>query len=318
MTFQVTIIVIAFNEERRIGDCLRALLAQETTLSYEVVVVDDGSQDSTALVVEQFRNDHPNVRIVRHGTNRGRGAARRTGQESTDAPAIGFVDADIVVPPVWLQRCSEELSRFDAVSGVALPDGDCAVIWRICEPTLRRRPGSAEITGNNVLFSSEALARVPFAPHSQLGEDFRMAKLMVRDGLRLSTVEDLVVEHRESKTYLEALAWMWRSGIDATALLFEFRVVRLPDLAWLTWSVGVLTMILVAVTGGVGAWVAAAAIIALTLITSSLFIRSRFLLRPRPLRYINALLISPPLILVYLSGRCAGLLRFNLFVHQSA
>jgi len=273
-----------------------------------VIVVDDGSQDSTAKVVELFQDDYPNVRLVRHEANRGRGAARRSGQESTQSPLIGFVDADIVVPHDWLQRCSSELSNFDAVSGIALPDGDCAVIWRICEPTLRRRPGSAEITGNNVLFSREALSRVPFASESQLGEDFRLAKLMIRNGLRLSTLRDLVVEHRESKTYLEAVSWMWRSGVDATALLFEFGALRLPDLAWITWTVGVLTMIVVAAVGEVGVWVAAATVTALTILISFLFVGSRFLPRPRPMRFLIALVISPPLILAYLTGRCAGLI----------
>jgi glycosyltransferase involved in cell wall biosynthesis len=293
-------------------------LAQNTSLSYEVIVVDDGSLDSTAFIVEQFEDHHSNVRLVRHETNRGRGAARRSGQESARSPLIGFVDADIIVPPDWLQRCSEELSRFDAVSGIALPDGDCAVIWRICEPTLRRRPGSAEITGNNVLFSSEALSRVPFAPDSQLGEDFRLAKLMVQDGLRLSTVKDLVVEHRESKTYLQAVSWMWRSGVDATALLFEFGALRLPDLAWIVWGAGLLSMILVAAMGAAGIWVAAAAATALTILISLLFVGSRFLPRPRPLRFLIALLITPPLILAYLGGRCAGLFLLKGFLHHAA
>jgi cellulose synthase/poly-beta-1,6-N-acetylglucosamine synthase-like glycosyltransferase len=231
---------------------------------------------------------------------------------------IGFVDADIVVPPDWLQRCSSELSNFDAVSGIALPDGDCAVIWRICEPTLRRRPGSAEITGNNVLFSREALSRVPFAPDSKLGEDFRLAKFMVQNGLRLTTLRDLVVEHRESKTYLQAVSWMWRSGVDATSLLFEFGALRLPDLAWLAWAAGLLSIILVAAVGEVGIWVAAAAATALTILISFLFVGSRFLPRPRPMRFLIALLISPPLILAYLAGRCAGLFLLKGFLHHAA
>lgn len=283
-----------------------------------MIVVDDGSKDSTAKVVQQIQDDHPNVRLIRHDSNRGRGAARRTGQESTRSSLIGFVDADIVVPPDWLQRCTSALSNYDAVSGIALPDGDCAVIWRICEPTLRLRPGSAEITGNNVLFAPGALSRVPFAPDSQLGEDFRLAKVMVRNGLRLSTIRDLVVEHRESKTYLEAVSWMWRSGVDATALLFEFGVFRLPDLAWITWTTGALTMILVAAIGGVAVWVAAATVTALTLFVSFPFVGSRFLPRPRPMRFLIALVISPPLILAYLTGRCVGLFHIMGFLHHAS
>ena len=258
-------------------------------------------------MVTRAEPDHPNLRLVRHEKNRGRGAARRTGQESTQSPIVGFVDADIVVPTDWMQRAVEKLTGFDAVSGIALPDGDCAVIWRISRATLRRRPGSAEITGNNVLFSSAALKRVPFAPDSYLGEDFRLAKQMLKNGLRLTTLEDLVVEHRESKTYRQALTWMWRSGVDATSLLFEFRVVRPPDLAWGLWLSCLITLAALTTSGVLTFWIAIAAIVALTLSIGFMFVWSRFRPLPRPLRFVRAVLISPPLVLTYLVGRSVGL-----------
>jgi glycosyltransferase involved in cell wall biosynthesis len=313
ITPQVAIVVIAFNEERRIAACVEALLAQDTSLAFEVIIVDDGSHDSTAEIVGTLAQNHSNIRLLRHGSNRGRGAARRTGQEATRAPLIGFVDADIIVPPDWLERCSTELSKFDAVSGIALPDGDCAVIWRICQPVLRLRPGSAEITGNNVLFTRDALTQIPFAPESKLGEDFRLAKMMVRHGLRLTTLRDLVVEHRESKSYREALKWMWHSGFDATAILFEYRVVRLPDLAWFLWTAGFVAAIILWVTDAIDSWAAVGTIVVLTLAVSGLFIRSRFLAWPRLLHYLMAQVIAPPLILIYLIGRGCGLFGLKGF-----
>jgi cellulose synthase/poly-beta-1,6-N-acetylglucosamine synthase-like glycosyltransferase len=282
-----------------------------------VLVVDDGSRDSTANVVQQLQDHYPNLRLLRHEVNRGRGAARRTGQDATESPWVGFVDADIVVPSDWLNRCLEELSDADGVSGIAQPDGDCAVIWRICKPTLRRRPGSAEITGNNVVFSRAALTRVPFSPDARLGEDFRLAKSMVQSGLRLRTIEDLTVEHRESKTYWRAISWMWQSGADATSLLFEFQVVRLPDLAWLTWSVGFLVVLAAAGFGALGLWLSVAIIAALTLVVDVLFICSRFTLRPHPMRFLGALVLSPPMMLAYLAGRSAGLLRVPHLLRHS-
>jgi glycosyltransferase involved in cell wall biosynthesis len=309
ITEQVAIIVIAFNEERRIGECLSAILSQETSVSYEVVVVDDGSQDSTTKIVEQLMPTNPHLRLLRLEVNRGRGAARRYGQESTDSPWVGFVDADIVVPSNWLQRCFEELARFDGVSGIAQPDGDCATIWRICQPTIRKRPGSAEITGNNVLFSRRALEQFPFSPTAKLGEDFRLAKLMTRDGLHLSTLDDLTVKHRETKSYGKAILWMWQSGVDATALLFEFRVFRLPDLAWLAWLAVFVSAFAVEGFGMIGLLKSFIEIIAITFVVSALFVYSRFCPRPHLARFIVAVLISPPMIFVYLVGRSAGLLR---------
>jgi glycosyltransferase involved in cell wall biosynthesis len=302
---QLTIVVIAHNEVLRIGACLEGLMAQDSDIRYEVVVVDDGSDDGTGDLIGRIMQKHPNVRFLRHETNRGRGAARLTGQLSANSRWIGFVDADIVVPVDWLSRCLLELEKADGVSGVAQPDGDCAVLWRICRPTLRLRPGSAEVTGNNVLFSSVALAKVPFSPDSKLGEDFRQAKAMVRLGLKLVTVLDLIVEHRETKSYRKAVKWMWQSGIDATALLFEFRIVRTPDLAWFAWLFGTASSIIVGVLAGW--WWGGAILVGETAAVNLGFIYSRFMLFPHPSRWMKATIVSLPLLIAYLLGRCAGL-----------
>jgi glycosyltransferase involved in cell wall biosynthesis len=319
MSGDVAIVVIAYNEERRIGHCLDALLAQKTDVPYDVIVVDDASADLTAEVVRSFQDSHPNLTLLQHEVNMGRGAARRTGQDSADSQWIGFVDADIVVPENWIDRCLQELADADGVSGIAQPDGDCAVLWRICEPALRDRPGSAEITGNNVIFSRSALAVVPFSPSAKLGEDFRLAKLMTQAGLRLRTVNNLKVVHRETKSYWSGVLWMWESGVDATSLPFEFRIVRLADLAWLAWLASVVTCVVLAALGGIGAGLAAALAAAVTLVIDIAFVFSRFTMRARPLRFLAALAISPPMMLAYLAGRTAGLFRVSqLLRRQSA
>jgi len=307
MALDVAVVVIAYNEERCIGQCLDALLSQSTSIVYEVIVVDDGSKDDTAEIVEQRQVHHPRLRLLSHATNRGRGAARITGQDASDSPWIAFVDADIVVPHNWLQRCMEELSTASGVSGIAQPDGDCAVIWRLSQATLRERPGSVEITGNNLLLSREVLNQVPFSPTARLGEDFRLAKLMKKNGVELRTIRDLKVEHRESKTYWQGISWMWKSGVDATSLLFEFRAVRLPDIAWATWLVGLGAVVVSASLGALDVGRAIALAVALTLIVDGSFIFSRFEPRPHPMRFLGALALSPPLMLAYLGGRSVGL-----------
>jgi glycosyltransferase involved in cell wall biosynthesis len=316
---QVAIIVIAFNEESRVTPCLTALLHQDSAVPYKVIVVDDASQDSTVANVKKLQPMFPNLQLVQHEVNRGRGAARRSGQDATDAKWIGFVDSDIVVPSNWLQRCLEELAEVDGVSGIAQPDGDCAVIWRICQPSIRQRPGSAEITGNNVLFSRDALKSVPFSPQARLGEDFRLAKLMTKDGFRLRTIEDLKVEHRETKTYLKGVSWMWESGLDASSLPFEFKILRMPDLAWLVWLLVSLTPLVAIGLDLSGIVFSLIDLAVMTLIVDAVFIYSRFTPRPHFSRFLAALVISPPMMFAYLTGRTAGLLQVAYrYLHNSA
>ncbi len=80
-------IIPAYNEEQTVGDVVDA--AREAALVDEVLVVDNGSDDDTALVAEQHR-----ARVVRHPDG-GKGHAMKAGVESTDAPVIVFLDADL-------------------------------------------------------------------------------------------------------------------------------------------------------------------------------------------------------------------------------
>ena len=77
----LSILVPLYNEEEFVGLLLERVLEAPLPegLRREIVVVDDGSDDGSAEVVEEIAKAHPNVvRLIRHGRNRGKGAAVRT------------------------------------------------------------------------------------------------------------------------------------------------------------------------------------------------------------------------------------------------
>lgn len=90
---QVSVIVPCFNAERYIGATLRSILAQSGT-ALEVIVVDDGSTDGSAALVER---EFPTVRLLKR-TNAGVAAARNTGIAEAKGDWIAFCDAD----DIWL------------------------------------------------------------------------------------------------------------------------------------------------------------------------------------------------------------------------
>ena len=101
MTPELSIVIPAYNEACSIGACLQSLARQKTERSYEVVLVDNNSTDST-VEAGQAAAIGLQLRVVRE-PRQGRGAARRAGFEAALGHIIFSADADTVYPAHWLQ-----------------------------------------------------------------------------------------------------------------------------------------------------------------------------------------------------------------------
>ena len=102
----LSIVVPAYNEEHRIAPTLARLSAHLSSqaMSWEIVVVDDGSRDATCAVVEAAMARIPNLRLVRQTPNRGKGAAVRLGMREARGQIRVMSDADGSMPPEQLPR----------------------------------------------------------------------------------------------------------------------------------------------------------------------------------------------------------------------
>ena len=92
----LSIVIPAYNEELAIAGTLAsaASVLSRRPWAHEIIVVDDGSTDSTAAVVVDHATRHSEVRIVRNELNRGKGFSVRRGVRESLGGVIGFVDAD--------------------------------------------------------------------------------------------------------------------------------------------------------------------------------------------------------------------------------
>ena len=113
MVTKLTIGVPVYNERERVRAALKALLDASFPVGVEVIVVDDGSTDDTWQILNDMALP-PNVRLVRHDRNRGKGAAVRTAiAEATGDVFVPF-DADLEYDPDDLVRCLQPLIEREA------------------------------------------------------------------------------------------------------------------------------------------------------------------------------------------------------------
>jgi len=103
--FSVSVIVPVRNEEEKIGRCLDSLLAQDYPDNLlEIIVVDDGSQDRTAQVVESYQEK--GVRLIK-GALSGKKAAVDLGIRHSKGEIILTTDGDCIPPPTWVKGMVE-------------------------------------------------------------------------------------------------------------------------------------------------------------------------------------------------------------------
>ncbi|TRZ45007.1 glycosyltransferase [Robertkochia solimangrovi] len=90
----VSIVIPLYNMEKYVGECLQSLLDQPSLKGdYEIIVVNDGSQDNSLKIVEEYQSINPVIKII-NKENAGVGAARNDGMMAAKGTFIQFVDPD--------------------------------------------------------------------------------------------------------------------------------------------------------------------------------------------------------------------------------
>lgn len=115
----VSVVIPAYNEERRLPQTLDRVATYFASQTYasEILVVDDGSSDGTARVVEAFVEGHPTVRLLKND-HRGKGFTVRTGMLAAQGHIVLFSDADLSTPIEEIEKLLPWFERgYDVVIG---------------------------------------------------------------------------------------------------------------------------------------------------------------------------------------------------------
>lgn len=141
----VSIIVPVYNVEEYLGECVESLLAQ-TLGSYEVILVDDGSTDSSGRMCDDFAAAHPDKIRVIHQPNGRQAAARNAGIDAARGRYVGFVDSDDMVLPGMFGEMVKamESKDVDVVVSRCIP-------WEKGHYVVSRKVEAAVVTGPELL-----------------------------------------------------------------------------------------------------------------------------------------------------------------------
>ncbi|HXF05979.1 MAG TPA: dolichyl-phosphate beta-glucosyltransferase [Blastocatellia bacterium] len=153
----LSIIIPAYNEAHRIGRTLESIreFLQGKSFASEVIVVDDGSTDETAALVERFMHEHPHmaVRLERNRRNEGKGYSVRRGVLAARGEIVLFTDADLSAP------IAEAPKLYEPIAGAM---ADVVIGSRALDPHLVTQPVGRRLAGRLFNLCVRALTGLRF------------------------------------------------------------------------------------------------------------------------------------------------------------
>lgn len=143
---KLSIIMPVYNEEKTVGEILRRMkqVRLPNRLGREIIVVDDGSTDTTPNVLAKARE----IKVIRHRRNKGKGAAVRTGIKKAEGEIILIQDADLEYDPEDYPRLLEPIlaDKAKVVYGTRLKNYPLRIFGKRRTPLLTHYLGNKFLT----------------------------------------------------------------------------------------------------------------------------------------------------------------------------
>jgi glycosyltransferase involved in cell wall biosynthesis len=125
----VSIVLPVYNEKGHLGaeiDRIRAAM-DASSYSYEIIVVDDGSNDGSGDALRQIEG----IRLIQFGTNRGSGSARKFGTRAARGRVVVWTDVDMTYPNDLIPELVDQLDGYDQVVGARTSEQGTHKLFRV-------------------------------------------------------------------------------------------------------------------------------------------------------------------------------------------
>src|SRR5438270_1527639 len=126
INYSLSVVLPAHNEEEAIAATVHEVIETLSTwmLDFEIIVVDDGSQDETGAIVDTMSKTHPCIKVIHHPINKGYGAALVSGFEAASRDLTFFMDSDGQFDIHDLARFLPLIQEYNAVLGYRIDRQD--------------------------------------------------------------------------------------------------------------------------------------------------------------------------------------------------
>jgi glycosyltransferase involved in cell wall biosynthesis len=227
----LSVIVPVYNERTSVAEVIRRIRAVDLPLEVEVIVVDDGSDDGTAMVLAALEDS--TVRVIAHDRNRGKGAAVRTGLANTRGDLVIVQDADLeydpedwhrMLPPILTGKSRVVYgSRFTGERKNMLPSHWIGNRFLVLVTNILFRSTLSDMETCYKLFDRRILDGIDIRADRFEFEPEITAKVL-RRGYRIYEVP-ISYAGREPD---EGKKTSWRDGVQAFLTLLRYRFTQLP------------------------------------------------------------------------------------------
>jgi len=228
----------AYNDSGTIASLVMTALraAAQLTPDHEVIVVNDGSTDSTLQILEELARIYPQVRIVNHPVNRGYGGALRTGFASASKDIIFYTDGDAQYDPAEMSALWPKMTAgVDLVNGYKISRSDPLhriIIGRVYHHTVKLMFGLSvrDVDCDFRLMRRAIFDRIRLEKNSGV-ICLEMMRKIERAGFRIVEVPVHHYHRAHGKSQFFNFRRIFRTGVDVMKLWLALVVLRADDSA---------------------------------------------------------------------------------------
>jgi len=217
--FKFTIVILAYNVEKTLEECIKSVLNQTFKLrnTTEIILVNDGSTDRTHEICEDFALKYPNIRYISKN-HEGKGTSKNLGIMYAKGEYIHFLDGEDYLSRNALSEVLDMFKKYDNIDVVTIPmkylnkDFENPFFDEKYKSTrvinLFETPELIQMRSNPCFIKRSSLEHVRFSKHITLPEDLTFINKILLNNPNLGICSEAIYFNRNSKGHNELLNYI--------------------------------------------------------------------------------------------------------------